>query len=339
MFLRWSREMRFSAARGVPSRATGVRVPSSGSEASARAGATASSEIAARIPARPRKLPIPAKIAIRQSNVSSGPPAIIRVMGKVVELDPSGKGKPRAQRQARAKRIRLQDGARPGRRRLHGRRLRDRRAPRARPPGRQPHRQRVRHLRRHQRRVVHRQPHRQRRHARGDDARPQLGPALADPGHRPLDASAPQLRRLHPGLPDAAPQGGGHRQGGLREGVLDRRSRDRPRRALAARLLQGHRHRALRARGPLRPRPHRRLPPPRRGALPHRHRPRHHRARDHGRGRLGGRADLEGRRRLRGAADDLRAGRGQGSRVHRRRHPLDDEHRRRDRARAPSSSS
>ena len=240
-----------------------------------------------------------AKIASRQPNVSSVPPAIIRAMGKVVELDTSGKAKPRAQRQARGKRSRLQDRAGPGRRWLHGRRLRDRRAPRARPPGRQPHRQRVRHLRRHQRRIVHRQPHRQRRHARGDDARPQLGPALADPGHRPLDASSPQLRRLHPRLPHAPAQGRGHRQGGLREGVLDRRPRDGPRRAPAVRLLPRHGDRALRPRGALRPRPHRRLPPPRRRALSDRHRPRHHRAGGHGRGRMGRRPDLEGRRGLR----------------------------------------
>ena len=41
------------------------------------AGAAASSEIAARIPARPRKLPITAKIATPQSNVGSCSPAII----------------------------------------------------------------------------------------------------------------------------------------------------------------------------------------------------------------------------------------------------------------------
>ena len=51
------------------------------------------------------------------------------------------------------------------------------------------------------------------------------------------------------------------------------------------------------------------------------------------RGRVGRGADLEGGRRLGRAARDLRAGRDRRARVHRRRHPLDHQRRRRDRAR------
>ena len=43
---------------------------------------------------------------------------------------------------------------------------------------------------------------------------------------------------------DAPAEGRGDRQGGVRKGIVGRRPRDRPGRSLAARLLQGHRHRA-----------------------------------------------------------------------------------------------
>ena len=67
---------------------------------------------------------------------------------------------------ATASRRALEDRARARWRRLHGRRLRDRRAAGARPAERQPHRQRLRHLRRHQRRVFRGQPAGGRSHAR-----------------------------------------------------------------------------------------------------------------------------------------------------------------------------
>ena len=159
--------------------------------------------------------------------------------------------------------------------------------------------------------------------------------ALADPRHQPVGAAAAQLLRLprqvaH--LPVQArrcrPRAARERRRGLGRGPRDGR-----RRWPADRDLLGPRHRGLRRRGPLRPRPHRRLPPARERALPDRDRPRHRRARRAGRGGVGRRADLAGGRRLRGAADGLRAGLDQGPRVHRRRHPLDHQRRRRRRAR------
>ena len=103
--------------------------------------------------------------------------------------------------------------------------------------------------------------------------------------------------------------------------------------ALPERRLLGSRDRALRRGGALRPRPHQRLPAARPRALPDRHRPRHDRARDPRRGRVVGGADLDRGRRLGGAARHLRAGRDRRPRVHRRRHPVDHQRRRRDRAR------
>ena len=68
--------------------------------------------------------------------------------------------------------------------------------------------------------------------------------------------------------------------------------------------------------------------------LPGRHRSRHHRAGDR-EGEYDVLIPLRGGRRLGGAARNLRAGRDQRPRVHRRRHRLDHERRRRDRARCP----
>ena len=90
-------------------------------------------------------------------------------MGKVVKLEraaPSAAG-PRASRRASG----VEDRARARRRRLHRRRVRDRRPARARPADGQPDRQRLRRLRRHERGLVRRRDGRQRGHARGDDAR------------------------------------------------------------------------------------------------------------------------------------------------------------------------
>ena len=101
--------------------------------------------------------------------------------------------------------------------------------------------------------------------------------------------------------------------------------------ALPSGLYSGSGHRALRAHGALRPRPHRRLPPARARALPRRHRPRHLRAHRVRRRGLGRRADLDRRARLDGAADGLQAGRDQGPRADRRRHRLDDQPRHRGR--------
>ena len=101
-------------------------------------------------------------------------------MGKVVQFDGSD-GKPRPSRGRRRKRgdktaLVLGGGGFTGGVYEIG-------ALRAlRPARRQPHRQRVRRLRRHQRRLVRGQHGRQRGHARGDDARPQQGAALADRG-------------------------------------------------------------------------------------------------------------------------------------------------------------
>ncbi|CAA9494052.1 MAG: hypothetical protein AVDCRST_MAG85-1378, partial [uncultured Solirubrobacteraceae bacterium] len=109
--------------------------------------------------------------------------------------------------------------------------------------------------------------------------------------------------------------------------------RARPRRGAPVGHLQRRRHRAVHARGAQRSRPHRRLPRAREPALPRRDRPRHVRA-DRLRHRgLGRRADLHRRPCVDGAADALRAGRGQGARAHRRRHRLDHEPRRRRRGR------
>ena len=125
--------------------------------------------------------------------------------------------------------------------------------------------------------------------------------------------------RARVGRPHGRGLGGGH---GHRAGQR-----------LARGHLHGPRNRELRRGGALGPRPHQRLPPARRRAVPDRHRPRHHRADRAGRGRVGRRPDLDRGRGLGRAADDLRAGRDQRPRVHRRWDPVDHERRYRGRAR------
>ena len=123
---------------------------------------------------------------------------------------------------------------------------------------------------------------RERGHARGDDAGPQQGPSLADPGHRPRDAPAAQLPRLPARLGHPPVQGRRRCPRADREpgGVVGRRPRHGARRRAAAGDLPWHGHRAVRRGGAVRSGSDQRLPPPRGGALPDRHRPRHHRARD-----------------------------------------------------------
>ena len=130
----------------------------------------------------------------------------------------------------------------------------------------------------------------------------------------PLHAARPAAPHGQPGRPAL---GHGHRA--------------RPGRGAAVGHLLGQRHRALRAPGALRPRPHRRLPPARVRALPRRHRPRHLRAHHLRRRGLGRRAHLLRRGRVDGAAHGLQAGRDQGPRAGRRRDRLDHEHRHRGR--------
>ncbi len=226
---------------------------------------------------------------------------------------------------------------RPGarRRRVHGRRLRDRSAAGDRPAGDELDRERVRHLRRHQRRRLRLQPGRQRGHPRGDDAGAQQRPALADPRYRPRHAAEAQLRRLPEGLADLPVQARGRPARARESGRRGLRGRpgDRARGGPAEGHLLGTRDRALRRGGALGPGPHQRLPAPQPRALPDGDRPRHDRARDPRRGRVGRGPDLEGGRGLRRSAGDLRAGGDRRPRVHRRRHPLDHQRRRRRRAR------
>ena len=89
-----------------------------------------------------------------------------------------------------------QDGARARRRRLHRRRVRDRRAAGARPARGQQHRQQLRRLRRHLRRGVHRGAVRQRRDARGDDAGRHPPGQDAVQRHRHRRPAAPEPARV-----------------------------------------------------------------------------------------------------------------------------------------------
>ena len=239
-------------------------------------------------------------------------------------------GAPRTRSQAS-----VEDRARARRWRVHRGRVRDRRAASARPAGDQLDRQRVRRVRRDERRLVRLQPRRQRGHSGGDDAGPQPRSAVADPRHRPLDAPVAELHRLPPWLAHLPVQArlGAARDARTARRDLGRRRGHGPGGGAAQRHLLGARDRALRRGGAVRPRPHQRLPAARPRALPDRHRPRHDRARDPRRGRVVGGADLDRGRRLGGAARHLRAGRDRRPRVHRRRHPVDHQRRRRDRAR------
>ncbi len=211
-------------------------------------------------------------------------------MGKVVDIESSARRKRR-----RGRKKPVEDGAGPGRRRLHRRRLRDRRPARPRPARRQQHRQQLRHLRRHQRRLLRRRDARQRHHARRDDAGDQRAGPLRARGPRPRQGAEAQLPGLPPESRDAA---AAHRRAGAPPGadggVLGDRHRRRARRGAADRPLLGRRDRRLRRGGALHRRPGQRLPPARQRALPDRHRPRHLRADRLRRGRLVGRADLQG---------------------------------------------
>ena len=120
--------------------------------------------------------------------------------------------------------------------------------------------------------------------------------------HRPRHAAAPQPARVRAqgrcgcrcravGLARHARRPA-RRRSRLMDVVLG------PRRGAAVGPLLGRGHRALPARGALRPRPHRRLPPARVRALPDRHRPRHLRAGRVRRRGLGRRADLHRRARV-----------------------------------------
>ena len=228
----------------------------------------------------------------------------------------------------------LEDRARPRRRRLHRRRLRDRRAAGAGPAVGQPHRQRLRRLRRHQRRLAGGRADRQRRHARADDAgrqRPGACPLPADPAR---DAAAAQLPRVRgqgrqAAVPPRRRRCASWRATSAPSAPSTSRSRSPTRCPSGA--LHRRRRRGLRARGARGRGPHRRLPRARLRAVPGRHRPRHLRADRARRRGLGRRADLLRRARLDGAADGLRAAPGQGPRARRRRHRLDHQPRHRGR--------
>ena len=255
-------------------------------------------------------------------------------MGKVVELETPRKDS-RAARSRKGRQRAIEDRARPRRRGLHRRRLRDRRPAGARPAGGQPHHQRVRRLRGNQRGGVRGQHGGERDHPRGDDAGAEPRAAVAAPRHlarHPAEAQLPRLRAQVAHLP-AAGGGGGEGAGQPSERAVGRRRGHRPGQRLADRHLHRARARGLRRRGALGPRSKQRLPAARPRAVPDRDRPRHDRARGARRGRLGRRPDLDRGRCFGRAADDLRAGRDQRPRVHRRRHPLDHERRRRGRAR------
>ena len=110
-------------------------------------------------------------------------------MGKVVDIDSQP-------RRAALAQTALEDRPGPRRRRLHRRRLRDRRPARPRPARRQQHRQRLRHLRRHQRRLLRRRHARQRGHPRRDDAGAQRAGPVRARGPRPRQGAEAQLPRL-----------------------------------------------------------------------------------------------------------------------------------------------
>ena len=250
---------------------------------------------------------------------------------KAPEARPEGEGEQHEGAPAAAAAI--QDGARPGRRRLHGRRLRDRRPPRARPDGRQPHGQPVRRLCGHERGLVRGLARREWGHARGDDAGRQPAGPDALQGRRPRHADAAERARVRPerGAPAAARAGpGAHLRDAGPQQLADR-PRRRAGRGPAVRPLRRQRHPGVPGRRALRPGPRERLPAAPERALPHRHRSRHLRADHPRRPGLGRRADLAGGRRLDGAADGLQAGRDQGPPSRRRRPALDHERRHRGR--------
>ena len=241
-------------------------------------------------------------------------------MGKVVKLDSPARERGRSARRGRKPRgapAAVEDRAGAGRRRLHGRRLRDRRAARARPAVGQPLGQPVRRLRRHERRRAGRRAGRQRRHARADDAGGQQPGADAVPRHQPGHAAAARTTASSCSRAIQLPL---HLLGVARVA----------RRAASARSAPS----TSRSRWP------RRCPPastPAPGveeyvrtvladpdrtddfrllehrALPGGDRPRHVRADRARRRGLGRRPDLARRARLGGAADGLRAGRGQAT--------------------------
>ena len=195
--------------------------------------------------------------------------------------------------------------------------------------------QRVRRLRGNQRGRVRGQHGGERDHPRGDDAGAEPRAAVAASRHLARHPAEAQLRRLRAQVAHlpAAGGGGGEGAGQPPERAVGRRRGHRPGQRLADRHLHRARDRELRRRGALGPRSKQRLPAARLRAVPDRDRPRHDRARGARRGRLGRRPDLDRGRGLGRAADDLRAGRDQRPRVHRRRHPLDHERRCRGRAR------
>ena len=203
--------------------------------------------------------------------------------------------------------------ARARRRRLHRRRLRDRRPARARPAVGQPTVERLRRLRRHERGLVRRRDGRQRHHARGDDAGRQPAGAHAVPRRRRWACCCASTSRefaakgRRPAVPARAHGQRTSPASSPHVSAMDVAL------GLAELAALGHLHglgrRALRARRPVRPRPHRRLPRTGARAVPRRDRPRHLRADRVRRQRLGRRADLHRRARVDGAADGLRAGR------------------------------
>ena len=133
----------------------------------------------------------------------------------------------------------------------------------------------------HQRRLVRRGAGGQRRDARGDDAGRQPAGADAVPRHRPRHAAAPQRARVAPRARRAAAArcaAAARARRASSGSVSCDGPRARARRGPARRRVLRQRHRALHARGALRPGPLRRLPPARARALPGGHRPRHVRA-------------------------------------------------------------
>ena len=171
----------------------------------------------------------------------------------------AGQRRPAQQAPAEA----FQDGPGPRRRRIHGRRLRDRRAARARPPLRQPDGQRVRRLRRHLGGLVRRVARGERHHARGDDAGRQ------QPGAEPVPRRLP--RDISCGRTSSSSRRRASRCRGRRRRCCARwpaTSVRSPRstsssaspRACRLALYSGSGHRALPAHRALRPGPHERLP-------------------------------------------------------------------------------